>query len=823
MDVKMIRLGISLVVIVIGLFVCSIHDDAGNPVITSETVQEEIPRITILPFDPVESGDTIAIMIYLWKDTTNITPIANASVSVSVSHGWLSGTSITTDNSGYATVLFSDTLLAANSETRVITFQYLSADTSADITVSNETIVLQKHYMTIDASSYVIFADGISTSTITVKIKNETFNPVAGETILFTTTAGDITASDVTVCNGVATATLTSEKRNVIALVTASMTSDTAKEATTKVEFTGINISTVAEPKSIIPNSIDSSIITTTLKDAADHSITGERVDFHNKPGSNAIITVIDTVTDTRGKARCKVVGTGIGSDTIIVKAAGDSSEAVINYSSNYIVIDTTPAIGTIHTYCANGIDSTLITITYYEADQVTKISGATVNISVTSGSIVTLFTKVGTTDVNGQLAFYLKNPDFATTATISVTAFKGGEITNGTLDVYFKADIISRIEIIGSPEVITTGGDIAAINATAFDNKDNRVKDAVLSFKLASGPGAGEYLNPPTAVTDASGTAVTTLVSGSSPSTQQDVWVIACSFSGITSKVFKFTIAGPPAYVTFRKDVGDIVEFPDGTYGLNCAALVTDINRNPVKDETKVTFSMQITGFNIFTKFAYIDTLGFVTWAFVDTLLVFEDLNDNYINDPGETDHTGYPLLRGEDVVWSEGDRNYNPGPAFYDYNCNGRRDYNSSHYGYEPPETIYDFNGNGVFDTYEPLVDKSISDNDYEEHPDFISDISLYIPGTPQIPFGYPDMDWNNNGVPDPATTVIVNKNVPTANGKAPNQIMYGPSDAWRLRVKIWRESQGVTSLSPEEFILPIEIGDAPYYDYYGGKKYY
>ncbi len=819
MNWKTVKLILAMVVITSGFIVCSIHDDAGNPVVTEETEQQEIPRITITPFTAVKSGDTLAITIFVWRDTVDTVPIANAPIGVSISDGWISASSITTGGSGYATVLFSDSLIALNEEVRTITFTYLSTKEAANIIISNETTVLQTHYMTISANPYIINADGVSQSAVTVKIKNEAFNPIAGETIVFSTNAGDITASSVTTAGGTATATLTSERRNKTALVTAILTSDTSKSATIEIEFNGIDISASADPSSIIPNGVDASIVTMTLLDAAGIAIYGEKVDFRSKSGNTAILTVLDTLTDTRGQAQCSVTGTGTGQDTIVIKAAGDSAAAVINYSSNYLVIK--PADGS--SLIANGTDSTLITVTYYAADQVTKIKDATLYVSVTSGTIDTLFTKVDITDDSGNVSFYIKNPDFATTATITATAVKAGEVTSQAYDLYFKANAISRIELNGSPEVISTGGDIATITATAFDSKDNRVKDAVISFKLASGPGAGEYLNPPTAVTDASGAAVSSLVSGSSPSTQQDVWVIASSFSGISSNVFKFTIAGPPAYVTFRKDVGDIIEYPDGTYGINCAALVTDINRNPVKEGTNVTFSLQITGFSIFSKVVYIDTLGFTAWRFEDSLLVFEDLNDNFINDPGETDHTGYPLLRGEDIVWFEGDRTYNPGPAFYDYNCNGRRDYNPNHYGYEPPETSFDFNDNGVIDTYEPLVDISISDTAYEAHPDFIHNISLLIGGNDTSAFGYPDMDWNNNGVPDPATTVIVTKNVDTEEGKAVNQIVYGQSDAWRIRVKIWVESQGVTSQSPEEFLLPISISDAPYYDYYGGKKYY
>ncbi len=393
---------------------------------------------------------------------------------------------------------------------------------------------------------------------------------------------------------------------------------------------------------------------------------------------------------------------------------------------------------------------------------------------------------------------------------------------------------------------MISTGGDIAIITATAYDVKDNRVKDDVISFQLKSGPGAGEHLNPPTAITDESGRAVTNLVSGTSPSEQQDVWVIASTFTGIKSNTFKFTIAGPPAYVTFRKDIARITQNSDGTYSKKCVALVTDVNRNPVADGTPVTFSLQITGFIVYKKIGYYMP-GLKSYNISDTgyVLPFEDFNDNYERDFYENDRSGYPLYRGEDIVYAANDKDYNPGSPFYDINCNGRRDYDPSFINYERPEpcttvtmqriiTLYDtitvdsivqrdssfsvdstvfadFNYNNKLDTYEPLVDNQMTDAEYEAGAGF-------IPG-----FGYPDIDWNNNNVPDPATTVIITKNIETDNGKAPNMITFGQTDALRIRVKVWVESEGVSSASPEEFTLPIMEDDVKYFNPFYGKKYY
>lgn len=820
MNRAIVRCGLLITVLFLlsGLFVCTINDDNGNPAITGKINQTEIMRITIQPFSALKNKDTLSITVTVWKDTANPTKISNANVTVTVDKGWLSAGTITTDNNGQATVRFSDSLAAGNEEeTRQITFTSGNARETAKITISTKTTTLQKRFLTISAFPYVINADGMSSSLVSLKVKDTNFNPIVGEDIVFSTSAGDVTGKGKTDASGIATAKLTSEKRNQIAVVTARLVKDTAQKITVKVEFSGIVLTSTVSAKSIVPNGVDPCTVTVVLQDAASNPIYGELVSFKVKQGSTAALAAFDSITDTRGQARCRVTGRGSVADTVFIEAAGARANAVINYSSNSIRIETS---GT--TFIANGIDSTLIAITYLSSDQVTPIPNATAKISITSGLIDTqFFNKVATTDASGQIRFYLKNPDFATTAIISVLITSGTTTTTASKSIYFRANIIAKIVLSGTPEVISAGGDRATLNAVAYDMKGNLVRGELIAFQLASGPGAGEKLDPPTAMTNESGIAVTQLISGNEMSQQQDVKVIAADFAGVQSNVVKFTIANKVAHVTITKQVADIIKNADGTYGHNCAALVTDINNNPVPDSTEVTFSLQITGYVIYNRVhASFDTASKkFTIIYEPVVLPFDDYNNNYIADPGEGTG-GYPLRRGEDVVFSPGDTSFEPGPPFWDYNCNGRRDYDPSFNGYEPPEPsawhngilyILDYNGNGDLDTAEPLVDSTISDAKYK------SMCKNWIEK-----YGYPDLDWNRNGIADPKTTAVIKKNVKTTGGKAANMVVYGQTDALRIRVKIWAECKGVVSPNPEEFILPITVNDYPYFRPLEGKKF-
>ena len=828
-----------LVFVLSALVLCTINDDNGNPAISRPddtgspdggddpqpvdtqqvVVGDTIPRIAVDDFGAISVGDTLTLNIHVWRDTLNPTPINSESVIITAQRGWVSANTLLTDAGGHATVLYSDTTEGERS----ITVTAGETRSVLSVFMSSDPVLYQKRNMTIDARPYIVQADGISTSTITVKVKNSANNPIVGDSILFSTERyGSITASAITNANGTATATLTSERRNVTAHVLAILGSDTTERQSIEIDFIGVSVAADVTPKSIVPDGSDSCIITVTLLDAADDPIYGEKVVLDDL-GNAVTLTALNDTTDTRGEARFKLVGTGSGSDTIMVSAAGDFTHAVVCYSSNQLTVEAAPKDNPTQPFLARSDDTTTVTITYQEADG-TPIGSAPLSVSVTSGLIGTIFaTELTTHSSSGKATFDLCNPDFATTVTITVTATKGGVTTNKSHQVYFRADEVARIELNGTPEVVGTGGDRAIITATAFDINDNRVKDAVISFHLSSGPGAGENLDPPTATTNIGGMATTNLVSGDMPSKQQDVKVYASSFSGVLSNVVKFTIAGPAAYVSIGKDLGDIVENADGTYSYRIAAIVTDINRNPVVDGTKVTFSLQVTAFVAYKKVATFDRNEVtVTVSDEKMTLPFEDFNDNYQRDaregvPGEP----YPLYRGEDVVWSAGDNTYNPGPAFIDINCNGRRDYDTTFADYEPPEpsiilpdqTVFwaDYYANDVLDVSEPLV-STMGREEYEDT------VAGFIPG-----HGYPDMDWNNNGIPDPGLSAAsLAREKTTVKGIAANTIDYLQSHGLRLRVRIWAESEGVSSLAKEEFMLPISLDDAPYFRPYEGKIY-
>ncbi len=675
-----------------------------------------------------------------------------------------------------------------------------------------------------------IMADGVSRAPVVVFIKNKSGNPVVGDNILFTTTAGMIAARSKTNEDGKAEAMLISDRRNVTATVTATLESDPTKTAATTVLFKGVEITASANPPSIRSNGKDTSIITMTLVDAARIPIMGERFNISKKLNST-FITPVDTITNNEGQAICKVSGTGTGQDTLVISAAGATASVVINYSSNILLIDTAAGQACV----ADSTDSTNIIITYLKGDRTTPIPNVKISVCATVGRMDTIFARTFTTDANGKVSFYLRNPHFAVTATIFGIAHLSNEVTTGTFYLYFRANTVKYIDLTGTPEVITIDGGKAKLEAYAYDSMRNRVKDARISFNLVNGPSGGEYIDPPVAITGDDGRATAYLISGKTPSNYRQVWITAGSFSSVKSDTVKFTIAGPPRHITVGYNIEKGKNPNDGTFILPCAAIVTDVNGNPVADGTEVTFSLKISGCVAGKLYAF----WWQDWEngdydckyLIDTISVlypFEDFNDNMVLDPGEDRNKDGVLNRGEDI---NGDGIFNLGPRFVDINHDGRRQYNLAF----PIETrspcindnnFADLNQNNAWDPIEPLFDPEY----WDAYSVLILDSAFWYGGPRsqeaaeawatimRLDSIYAEQehaaggfdvdvsrDGTTNGIIDPQTAVAIKRTVRTENGKALNEIIYAQSDAWRIEVMFWAESQGVVTEAPAKLILP------------------
>ncbi len=679
-------------------------------------------------------------------------------------------------------------------------------------------------YLTMTAAPGVVAADGQSTATIEVRVKTDRGNPCTGEQVRFSTTAGIITASRATDEFGVAEALLVSDRRNVTARVAAWLDQDPTRRDSVNVVFTGVTLVPSWVRDTIRPDGLDTAFLTVTLKDACGEPMAGEPLNWAVQQPDTTLIVEADIVTDVHGRADCRVVGTGSGSDTLVVVSAGAILRPILFYQGPFMLtVDTLPG----QTYMAGSGDSVGIVVSCRTGAGI-GIPGAIVAVSVSDAAgLGGVSTRESTTDGDGSAYLWLRCP--AVPGVVQVVAqasSAAGDVTT-SYDIRFGGGVLARLSISVTPNSIMVGGDTAHVSATASDSLNNRLEGIPVSFSLVQSVGGGDRLVPITATTGPDGLARCSYVSGALPSMRNEVQIRAQSPGGVVSDTACLTVGGPPAHIAISMG-GWGLDNRDGTLSALIAAVVSDINGNPVVDSTPVSFACDVTGL---VSWRYtVDWWGdadYYGWLFADIdtaypiVIPFEDMNDNYASFELEEDRNFDGVVsRGEDL---NGDGIYVPGPGFEDINHNGVRDsgqqevepwkryqrQDDSAY-FDPSDSTIkyitriiwdtawaDFNGNNKIDIREPLLNK---------HLDSTMSWDQYVAqrDAAQGGFGY-DLVLEDNGVADPQTAVAVNRSVLTADGAAHNRLTYPASDAGRVQVTVTAECGGVVSTVPLVIILP------------------
>ena len=189
---------------------------------------------------------------------------------------------------------------------------------------------------TVSASPASVTADGSSSSTITVALKNGYGNPVRGITVTLAGSGGSSTisaASGVSDLNGLVTFTV----RDSVVETTTYTATDTSDSglvitATATVSFTAGPASAVASTVSASPGSVTAdgatpSTITVTLKDAEGNPVSGKTVTLAKTSGAGTpVIATVQGTSDASGVATFSVTSTRAALD---VFAATDSTDGV--------------------------------------------------------------------------------------------------------------------------------------------------------------------------------------------------------------------------------------------------------------------------------------------------------------------------------------------------------------------------------------------------------------------------------------------------------------------------------------------------------------
>jgi len=237
------------------LFVCS----KNPPLDPAETGGDAFTLLVGVQAEPVSlapGGSAIIRALVLDQDNR---PVADVSVAFSATVGSLAPAVAVTNDSGFATVLFTAPQRRGQA---VISARYGGNTLSATVDVRDAT----PQSITITPDATALLADGLSTTVVRSEWRNDAGEPIRGLPIQFETTMGSIGAAAVTDSSGRAEATFTSEARATDGIAQVVARSDSAS-ATTQILLKGVDFQLTANPSNIIADGRTTSSIIIVLKE----------------------------------------------------------------------------------------------------------------------------------------------------------------------------------------------------------------------------------------------------------------------------------------------------------------------------------------------------------------------------------------------------------------------------------------------------------------------------------------------------------------------------------------------------------------------------
>ncbi len=451
---------------------------------------------------------------------------------------------------------------------------------------------------TVSASPTSVVADGATTSTVTVTLKDSGGNPVGGKAVSITAGSGSSIvspASATSTASGVATFTVKNTAVESVTYTAKDTTDNITITQTASVNFTvgtvSAGVSTVsASPTSLIADGSATSSITVTLFDSLSHPVSGKTVTLTQGTGSSTISPASAT-TNASGVATFTVKDTKAET---ITYAAKDATDNITITQTQQVTFTPGPVNATVSTAAASpasvvadGTATSTVTVTLKDANS-NPVSGKAVSITAGSGGS-TITPASATTNASGVATFTVKD-----TAVESVTYTAKDTTDNITItqtaQVSFTAGTPTsgNSTVSASPTSITADGTTTStVTVTLFDAFSHPVSGKTVT--LAQGTGSST-ISPASATTNASGVAAFTVkdtkaetVTYTARDTTDNVTITQTAqvtFTPGTPTAGNSTVTANPTSVT-----------ADGTTTSTITVTLEDAHNNPVSSKT-VTLS---------------------------------------------------------------------------------------------------------------------------------------------------------------------------------------------------------------------------------------
>ncbi len=581
------------------------------------------------------AGTEVTLTAVVKDSNNNVLP--GEKVDFQADSGSVSNTNRTTDANGQVVEKLST---KGNTTPRVITVTASAGSaTSPPVKV---TVVNAIPTLVLTSDAGVLQSAGATGNEVNLKVlvKDASNSVVSGVTVGLAADSGSLTyINRVTDANGQVTAKLSTGGDSTSRAIKVTAVAPGATAVSMSINVVGNKLVINSSSTVKVGSSTDISI---KLTDSAGNALVGQAVTFTS--GANALTVKGggSAVTNSAGQLVLSYAALTAGTDTIVVKAQGETASSVITVSSANFNVGTVDASGA--PLASASTNTCQIVAVHYDVAGVPQ--AGVVALSVSRGAV---YSNAGCTSQlnatlplqNGNATGYVSasSPGVAT-----LTATSGGLTVQGAVEFLAPLTAAATISVQADPAVVganTPGSTVQQTTLLAIVRdgtaQNNLVKNAPVAFSIVTDPSGGSLSQPAVVATGADGSASVNYIAGTSDTKLNGVAIQAQIQGGSNAAaVANLTVAKKSLFIT--AGTGNTVGTPSSTtYQLDYAVFVTDAAGNPVPG-VNLTASVRpryyYKGFLVFNG-----TVG--PWqldpASPPTACLNEDTNSDGLLEPGE------------------------------------------------------------------------------------------------------------------------------------------------------------------------------------------
>ncbi len=403
---------------------------------------------------------------------------------------------------------------------------------------------------TLRASSASVTADGVSTATLTVSLKDAYSNPKSGKTVSLVSSRGATdtiaTSSSTSDANGQVTLTVKSTTTGS-STYSASVSPDSVSLIeTVNLSFTPgpvvlVNSSVVSSGGSPLANNSDFVTVTVTLKDANLNGVSGKTVGLTSNRSGFDTVTPSTLTTDSSGIALFRVKSTLAGTSTYTALNSTDSMTAGsvgVTFASAPLSPSVSTVVSSLSTVEADGVLQATVTVTVKDALS-NGLAGKTVVL--TSNQSDSISPSSATTNASGVATFTVSSTTVRTSV-LTATADSMVLSTQPTISFTARVPNLAQSTLgLSATSIFKNGTSTATL--TVKNSRGVQLNSGGLTVTFAASTGVGVSTGTFGAITDNGNGTYSSVFTATGKGTPTTMTATVTGYSGTVTAASTLTV----------------------------------------------------------------------------------------------------------------------------------------------------------------------------------------------------------------------------------------------------------------------------------------